>query len=54
MLSEEYKKKLFLKKAYYREHPEEAIDDTFRVRELNSDDFIMTKIYKWIEEREKC
>lgn len=53
MLSEEYKKKLFLKKAYYREHPEEAIDDTFRARELNSDDFVMKKTYKWIEEREE-
>ena len=53
MLSKEHKRKLFLKKAYYREHPEEAIDDTFRVRELKSDDFIMTKIYKWIEEREE-
>ena len=25
MLSKEHKRKLFLKKAYYREHPEEAI-----------------------------
>ena len=52
MLSEEYKRKLFLKRTYYKEHPEEAHRDRMRVMRTKSDEFIMKKIYKWLEERE--
>ena len=52
MLSEEYKRKLFLKKAYYKEHPEEAHKDRMRVMRTKTDEFIMKKIYKWLEEGE--
>lgn len=52
MLSEEHKRKLFLKKAYYKTHPEEAHEDGMRAIRTKSNDFIMKKIYKWLEERE--
>ena len=52
MLSAEYKRKLFLKKAYYKEHPEEAHEDRMCVMRTKSDEFIMKKIYKWLEESE--
>lgn len=43
MLSEEYKKKLVLKKAYYKEHPDEAYEDRMRAIQTKSDEFIMKK-----------
>ena len=48
MLSEEYKKKLVLKKAYYKEHPDEAYEDRMRAMQTKSEEFIMKKIYQWL------
>ena len=47
VISEEKRKKMFRKKRYYNEHPNEALEDHLKQIKTGSDDFIMKKIEAW-------
>ena len=46
-------KKLFRKRKYYCEHPDEAVADHLKQIETGSDDFIMEKVEKWEKEQKE-
>lgn len=53
IMSKEKRNKLLRKRAYYHNHPEEAVADHITQIQLGNDDFIMKKVEAWEKQHKR-